>query len=96
MRRAERQWNPRQLRRGRKVTLSCGYSGPRLYGEIGKIVFGSLQKIFRLIPFQEIEPRAKNKKEAVRENSKTLGRAKEYVAFEVIVRTHEQRKRPSN
>ena len=85
VRRAERQWNHRQLRKSRKVTLSCGYSGARLYGIIGRIVFGSLRTIFRLIPLREIEPRTKSRKEAVQENLKALGHAKEYVAFEVIL-----------
>ncbi|MEK9179979.1 MAG: hypothetical protein AAB897_01025 [Patescibacteria group bacterium] len=85
VRRAERQWNRGQLRTGRKTTLSCGYSGPRLYGKIGRVVFGSLQTIFRLIPFEQIEPCAKNKQEAIKENLELLGPVKEYVAFEVIL-----------
>ena len=97
LRRAERQWNKNQLRPGRTVVLARGYGWPRFYGKIGKrIVFGSLLKIFRLLPYKEIELEAKNRAEAVKLNRKLLGRAEKYVAFEVVVRSHEQRKRPSN
>ena len=88
LRRAERGWNRNQLRQGRTVTLSCGYSGPRMEGFVigKKIIFGSLDEIFAAIPFEKIEPRAKNVEEAKKENLKTLGCAKEYVAFEIGLR----------
>lgn len=86
LRRAERQWNKGQLRPGRTVVLARGYGWPRFHGRIGKrIVFGSLDKIFRTLPYKEIELEAKTRAEAVRINRKLLGRAEEYVAFEMIL-----------
>lgn len=84
LRRAERQWNEKQIISCRMVTLSCGYSGRRIIGVINKVIFGSLSKIFQVVPWQKIEPRAKNKKEAIRANKKLLGNANRYVAFEII------------
>lgn len=86
VRRAERQWNRKQLRPGRKVVLSCGYGkSARLTGKIGRVIFGTLEEIFKRVHFQEIEPRAYNRKVAIRMNRKTLGPAEEYVAFEIIL-----------
>lgn len=85
IRKAGRVWNRGQLYTGRYVTISCGYSGPRLYGKIGEVIFGSLDEIFSKIQFNKIEPLAKSKKEAKTINLKMLGQANEYVAFEVIL-----------
>lgn len=85
VRRAERQWNRRQIYTGRGVTVACGYSGPRLYGTIGKVILGDLDRIFKTVPFGKIEPRAKNRKEAKMENAKLIGATREYVAFEIIL-----------
>lgn len=86
VRRAERQWNKNQLRRGRGVTLSLGFGKKsRMRGKIGMAIFGSLGEIFKQVGFREIEPRAWNNKVAIRMNRELLGKAKEYVAFEVIL-----------
>ena len=84
LRRAERQWNEKQIFTYRTVTLSYGYSGRRATGVINKVVFGSLSKIFRVVPWQKIEPRAKNKKEATKTNRKLLGKTNRHVAFEIV------------
>ena len=85
LRKAERGWNKKQLYTGRNVTLSCGYSGQRLYGKIGEVIFGSLDKIFSKVQFNKIEPLSKSKREARTINLKMLGQVNEYVAFEVIL-----------
>ncbi len=85
VRRAERQWNKSQIYAGRRVTLSCGYSGPRMSGVIGKVIFGSLSKIFKEVSFKKIEPLAKNCNEAKKVNAKLLGVTREYIAFEIVL-----------
>ncbi|MDP3725864.1 MAG: hypothetical protein Q8R36_01565 [bacterium] len=85
VRRAERGWNRNQIYTGRGITLSCGYSGARLSGVIGKVIFGSIRKIFKEVLFKKIEPLAKNCNEAKKINTKLLGIAQEYVAFEIIL-----------
>ncbi len=52
-------------------------------GVIGKIVFGSLEKIFLAVPYQKIEPQAKSKEDAIKINRKLLGKAAKYVTFEI-------------
>ncbi|MDP2598684.1 MAG: hypothetical protein Q8P49_02550 [Candidatus Liptonbacteria bacterium] len=89
MRRAEGKWNPLYLRKGKQVRLGCGYSKKNdkkrnLHGVIGKVVSGSLQKIFGEIDFKEIEPRAKTVREAKLENLRVLGRARKYIAFQIV------------
>jgi len=78
-----RQWSKKNVRSGRHVTLSCGYSGPRIEGKVGQVLTGSLGNIIRRLPFHKIEPRAKSKTEAVRMNLEILGEAEEYIAFEI-------------
>ncbi len=85
IRKVERGWNRNQIYTGRGVTLSCGYSGPRLPGVIGKVIFGSLNGLFKKVSFKKIEPSAKNRAEAIKINFKLLGRSPKYVAFEVIL-----------
>lgn len=85
IRKAERGWNRNQIYTGRDVTLSCGYSGPRLYGTVGKVIWGSLDAIFETLPFKKVEPSAKNITEAKKANLDTLGCSSEYVAFEIIL-----------
>ncbi len=85
IRKAERCWNRNQIYTGRGVTLSCGYSGSRRHGIIGKVIFGSLDDLFKKVSFRKIEPLAKSHVEAIRANRKLLGRSLEYVAFEVIM-----------
>lgn len=85
IRKSERGWNRNQIYAGRSVTLSCGYSGARLYGTIGKVVWGSLDKILKEIPFEKIAPSAKNIAEAKKAILDILGRSQEYVAFEIIL-----------
>ena len=86
LRRAEKQWNEKQIFFGRKATLSCGYSGRRLRGIVGQVIFGSLESIFRQVPLCKIEPRAKSKKEAISMNIDMLGTAEKYIAFEIILK----------
>lgn len=83
VRRAKRQWNKKQLFHGRRVVVSCGYSGPRLFGKIEMVLFGSLKHIFKKAIFKEIEPRAKSRKAAIKMEVETLGPAKEYAAFKI-------------
>ena len=85
VRSADRGWNRKQIYIGRGVTLSCGYSGARLSGVIGKVIFGSMRKIFTKVPFRKIEPLAKSCNEAKKVNMELLGTAQEYVAFEIIL-----------
>ncbi|HUZ92562.1 MAG TPA: hypothetical protein VNG29_01005 [Candidatus Paceibacterota bacterium] len=83
LRRRERQWTEKNVRPGRHVTVSCGYSGERLEGTIGSVLTASLNDIFRFIDFKKIEPRAKTVQEAKAENLKTLGATEKYIAFEI-------------
>jgi hypothetical protein len=83
VRRAERQWSEKNLRAGRRVTVSCGYSGARIEGTIGRVITGSLRDILRRIPIRKIEPRAENRHQAFRMNFETLGAAPRYIAFEI-------------
>lgn len=85
LRKSERGWNRKQIVSGRGITLSCGYSGKRLYGKVGKVIFGNLETIFRKIPFKMIEPSTTSQKHAKLINFNQLGWAREYVAFEVIL-----------
>ena len=86
LRRLERQWNKERVQPGRKVVVGCGYSGPRLWGTVGReIVVGSLWEIFHRVPFfAKIEPRARSRQEAIKLNQTLLGNSKQYIAFEII------------
>ncbi len=87
LRKAERQWNERQIVSGKKAILSRGYNGPRIEGlTVGKVVFGALREIFEKVPWQKIEPRAQNRAEAIKMNRLLLGKARRYVAFRVYVK----------
>lgn len=85
IRKAGRGWNRNQIYTGRHVTLSCGYSGPRLYGTVGKVIWGSLDAIFKTLSFNKVEPSAKNITIAKKVNLDILGQSREYVAFEIIL-----------
>ncbi len=84
VRRMERQWTPRNVYPGRRVTLSCGYSGSRIEGKIGRVLIGSLKQIFESVSLSAVEPRAKSKTEAVRMNAVLLGKSKTYIAFQTV------------
>lgn len=81
-----RQWTKKNVRTGRRVTLSLGYSGDRINGIIGKVFTGSLKSIFRRILLKKAEPRARSRAEAVEMNKKILGAAIKYIAFEIKFR----------
>ncbi len=87
LRKAELQWNERQVFPGRKVTLACGYSGPRMKGlTIGKVIFGKLEEIFQHVPWKKVEPRAENEAEAIKLNLLLVGQSRCYVAFQVGIK----------
>lgn len=81
----ERGWTKKNIRKGRHVTISCGYSKDRrIEGKIGRVVVGSLNDIFRAIYFKKIEPRAKTVRGAKRMNTTVLGEAEKYIAFQIV------------
>ncbi len=83
LRKSERKFSPKHVRSGRHVTVSCGYSGERIEGVIGEVHVGTLREIFARIPFAHIEPRATSNTEAIEMNITTLGKAPQYIAFEI-------------
>ena len=86
VRRLGKRWSEDKLNPSRAVVIGRGYSGPRLRGVIGKrIVIGSMDRIFYKISFLEVEPRCKDKEEAIRINRELLGESEKYIAFEVIL-----------
>ncbi len=78
-------YNPKQILGGRDVEIRKGYSGERLERMLtGELVMGSLERIFRHIPLEKAEPRAKSMAEAVRENKAMISGGAPYIAFRVV------------
>ncbi|MEI6731130.1 MAG: hypothetical protein WCK90_00465 [archaeon] len=69
---------------GRKVELRKGYNGKSLWGKIGHVETGDLQRILRKIGYKKIIPRARSLKEALGNINELLGSQREYIAFEVL------------
>jgi ribosomal protein S30 len=72
---------------GRKVELRKGYSGENIFGEIGKVIIGSLKDVLNQIDYKNISPRAKNSIEFVEEIKRLIGETQNYIAFEVLLKT---------
>ena len=95
LRKAERGWTPKNIRTGRRVTVSCGYGTKRrIEGRIGQVIVGTLEEIFEKVAFKRIEPRARDRHHARLMNIEILGNASQYIAFE-IKRIDQNKKRRS-
>jgi hypothetical protein len=70
----------------RKVELRKGYSGESLWGTVGRIITGSLDKILKEIDYKHIMPQARSEAEARKTISRLMGKKDKYLAFEVILR----------
>jgi hypothetical protein len=88
LRTAARGFAPRFLTPGRRVELRKGYNGQSLWGVLGRhYVATSIASLFKRVPFRKVAPYAVNAKEAERLGYRLLGKQKQYVVFEVRLRT---------
>jgi hypothetical protein len=71
--------------------LRRGYSSPRggrdvLWGNVGKVLTGTLEEIFNKVKFKKIIPDAETKGEAMERANRILKDGKQFIAFEVIIK----------
>jgi len=84
LKRYGQKWTEKHIYRGRPVEISRGYNKRnRMCGKIGKVVIGSMEKIFIKIPFKEIIPIAKTEIFALSIINKTTPISERYIAFEI-------------
>ncbi len=71
---------------GRRVELRKAWSRGSLWGNVGKVLVGSIDDIFDLIgDYKLVEPRANSSEEAISENRDLLKNPSTYIAFEVLL-----------
>jgi len=80
-----KKWNEKYIYKNRPVKIRKGYNTKsEIRGKIGKIVIGSIEKIFIKIPFKEIVPIAKTEEFALEIINSILPASEKYIAFEII------------
>jgi len=84
LRNCERNFKEKFVYSGREVEIRKGYSGESLWGRIGKVITGNLERIFSEIDFKLIQPRANSLEEAIKDNEDELGEGKKKIAFEIL------------
>ena len=78
-------WNTNNIYSSRPVVLSKGYGKyERIKGIIGAVHVGSLNQIFKIIPYRLIIADAKSKREAIESVELLLGNSAQFIAFEFI------------
>jgi len=73
------------IKSGRRVELRKAYNRGSLWGQVGQVIVGSIEKIFNRVDYKLIEPRATSKEQAIQENKDLLKNPERYIAFEIIL-----------
>ncbi len=83
LRRYGRRWTDKHVYPGREVELRKGYSGKSIWGSIGKVIVGDLDKIFFEVDFKLINPTVPTVEDIIKRTLDLLGPSDKYIAFEV-------------